>query len=287
MLSAIIALGLLFQLPLQESAEPLDAAMKRDQAAIGQLIAAFQLQDPVARTAALNRAGHLTDKRVIQASALALQETNEEVRGAAIEVLRFNASPLAQRVLLHELGKDRAPAHSKHTTARLIRGLCQKADPGSLPVLQALSIDHSERELREAWVLGLGRLRNRRSVASLMNFLGGLPASHRCLYMDDVRTSLMVLTGVDKGLDAEAWLRWWRDYGDSLRVMAFDPKLPEMVAIEWYGYWQLDPIEERKRQVLQVEKAGGDGEADSSTKLERPRSRKTPQASDWPKGKDN
>jgi hypothetical protein len=213
------------------------------------------------------------------------------VQRAAIEALRFNGQPGAARLLVLELDKGLLASRDEQTNASLIRALCQKAETATLPVLQKLEIDPNSREVTRAWVLGLGRLRDPGAVATLMGFLVELPEAGRRLHMNDVRTSMMVLTGVDQGLDAEAWLRWWQGSGDTLKVRPFAPRLPGLVEIDWYGYWEIDPEQERLAQLKRMKQGEAKGEKPSAdvptapTEAEQkpePKSRRNPQANDWP-----
>ena len=118
MLSPLLALGLLLPLPQDARGKPVTAALTREEVAVDQLVAAFEGENPVARTAALNRAGRVADERVIQISAVALRDANATVRGAAIEALRFNPSPLAQRLLHTQL--DQGLARDARTAAGMM-----------------------------------------------------------------------------------------------------------------------------------------------------------------------
>jgi len=288
MLPLLFALALLLPLPQQPEGKPVNAAMKRNEMAVSQLIAAFDGEDPTLRAAALTRSGHLPDKRVIRIDGIGLHDKHLSVRRAAIEALRFNENPSALHLLQVELDKGIQPGSNEEATAALIRGLCQKADSASLPALNKLEIDPASRELRRAWILGLGRLRDKDSISALMEFIELAPQGRRSLFMSDVRLSLMVLSGTDQGLDADAWLRWWRRVGEKFNVAPFDPQLPQLVALDWYDYWNLDQKSERKQQLQRAQssaKKGGDkGTADPQKA--RKRSRRNPQANSWPADKE-
>jgi len=272
---------------------------------VDQLAEAFQVGNASARASALGRAGRIPDQKVLQLSTQALKDPVARVRLAAIEGLRFNPHPLATRVLRMTLEEGKYPDPDGHTQAALVRGLCQKADPSTLPLLNKLRIDPRNRELTRAYVRGLGRLRHRGALAALVSFMEGLEASNLCLYMSDIRTSLVVLTGTDRGLEAAAWSQWFDQFGSKMQINPFDPKLPELMTVDWYGYWQVDPTAERKRQVARAQPmAAKQGEARPAqgdkaqpakakpAKAQAPsdlpldvgekRSRSTPQANSWP-----
>ena len=244
------------------------------------------------RAAALGRAGRVPVQEVLQVSAQALKDPVPEVRLAAVEGLRFNPHPHATRLLRVTLEGGKFPDPDGRTKAALVRGLCQKAAPETLVLLDKLRIDPRNRELTRAYVRGLGRLRHRGALSALISFMESLDPSIRCLYMSDIRTSLVVLTGTDRGLDAAAWSQWFHQFGSKMQINPFDPKLPELMTVDWYGYWQVDPKAERKRQMARAQPAAakkdkaqpprGQGPSELPLDMGKKRSRPTPHSSGWP-----
>ena len=59
------------------------------------------------------------------------------------------------------------------------------------------------------------------------------------------------------------------------------------MTLEWYGYWKVDPNEERLRQVARSQQGKAQPEqakeeVQGQSDLETKRSRRNPQANDWP-----
>jgi len=278
--------------PSRNQGTPAEATASREQLVVDQLKAAFEAGNASVRVAALGRAGRVPVQEVLELSAQALKDPVPEVRLASAEGLRFNPHPLATRVLRMTLEKGKFPDPDGRTQAALVRALCQKADPATLVLLNKLRIDPRKRELTRAYVRGLGRLRHRGALAALISFMEGLEPSNRCLYMSDIRTSLVVLTGTDRGLDATAWSQWFHQFGSKMQINPFDPKLPELMTVDWYGYWQVDPAAERKRQVARAQPAAakkneaqppkGQGPSELPLDMGDKRSRPTPHSSGWP-----
>ena len=175
-----------------------------DQVALERLEEAFGQQDSQARVEALAESGSVANPEVLKAVSRAMKDPSPAVRLAAIEALRFNPLPASLRPLHVELGKNAA---DEKTTAALIRAICQKGQNGSLPVIDPRILDSGDRQVTSALIMGLGRMRSRESLETLMSYMVRLPLGRRIAHMDEFRTSLALLTGTDNGMDSNAWLK--------------------------------------------------------------------------------
>jgi hypothetical protein len=178
-----------------------------------------------------------------------LDDEREEVRLAALQSLRWLAHPDALAAL-ERLAKDGKRMRSPPFAAAVLRGLGQHADPGSVALLARTPFEPPDHACVSARVLALGRIRSLESLEALMGMLGathGVRGERRLQgHMQDVRTSLLLLTGLDHGSAPEAWERWWRDNRRTFRVPAEPPLLPKELHQRWNAYWGLSRVNARE-----------------------------------------
>jgi hypothetical protein len=106
-------------------------------------------------------------------------------------------------------------------------------------------------------------IRHRDSVEGVIGLMRKVGRHRAQRHMEDVRTALMVLTGVDHGRSQDAWNEWWNDNKRTLEIQAEPHALPKKAQREWDRYWGLEPAEEerpaKRRDGEGRRRGGGDG----------------------------
>jgi len=145
---------------------------------------------------------------------------------------------------LHRLYKrDKALRENEVLFARLLQAIGRHSDRSSIEVLKDNPFDHLTVASGRARILGLGRIRDVRSVESLiagMQLAGNDARGRRTgqpRHSDDFRLALTSLTGEDRGLAKDAWISWWRDAKNGFKVAPERPSLPPDLKTAWESYW--------------------------------------------------
>lgn len=223
--------------------------------------------DPGAAASALDEVGHTADKAVVQAVAKGLEHKDPVVRAAALQALRFNRHESALDALLRARRSKLLLAEPAEA-AEYFYALGQKADPRILPVLaEGPRGGEKDDPALRARLLAIGRVRTRAAVETLMAIMTATGGRRGHPYMRELRLSLLVLTGVDKGPETLEWIHWWDESRKTLEVSAVVPPLPKDVADEWKRLWA-DPFAEPEDAVEQA--LGGLGGAASGSGTSRP-----------------
>lgn len=222
------------------SAEEVEHALER-------LEQAFSKQgDSAARVEALERAADVPDARVVAWIAKGLADRDGAVVIQAVETLRVMDHPDALELLHRTARRDRRLKKDPELHARVLKAIGQHASPASIDVLTDGIFASQSRAVVEARILGLGRIRTRESVETLINLMNRTSYQKAAPYMNDMRLSLLVLTGTDEGRSRDAWMRWWNENKRTLEVSASPPKLPRADQMRWNRYWGLSGREPRQ-----------------------------------------
>ncbi len=219
-----------------QAVEAIDGAFKNKKTGTEKLVAA------------LNAYGRTADKEVVKSVAAGLKRKQSEVQLAAIEALRFNPHPDALEALHHSFKKDKKLRKKDELYSALVKAICQHGSESSIPLLSRNPLHKISHDVARARVLGFGMIRHADSVAGLVKLLQSVTARVREPLMEDFRTSLYLLTGVDKGTNTRAWLAWWNKNKKTIKVATEAPKLPELAQIRWERYWGLERTCERGKK---------------------------------------
>lgn len=242
--------------PVQEERPKLDPARVED--TVEALEKAFEDGDVEARINALNKALDVPHEDVVELVAVALGDRDPTVVDTALETLRFLEHDAALDALHKTLARDKRFKADQELTPKLLRAIGQHGNPKSISVLTKDLFRGSlekQREITGARILALGQIRSKQSVEALVSLMN--KASHKNVYphMDELRLSLMVLTGADHGKDREQWQLWWNENKKELVVGEELPLLPERDKRRWDRYW--GNAQEYERRTKRGERGKG------------------------------
>ena len=255
MLHAALALALTLaplQDPPRERAEP--------ETSLAVLAQAFAAESPAEIAALLQAAEPVAHPEVaVYLAEHGLRHDAQPVVLATIELLGTLQHPRALAELEEYYRRERKALRdraSQPLVAPLLRAIARHGDEGSIPLLAEDVFAVTEREVVRARILGLAHIRSVRSVEELFGLLRKVDRKRAQPHMGEFRLALMVLTGVDRGTDQDAWIAWWNDNKKSLRVPEAPPRLPAELQKAWNKHWGLR--REYERQERRGERGGGD-----------------------------
>jgi HEAT repeat protein len=218
---------------------------------------AYRSDDPERIQAALDAAREVPDRVVVRKVLKALGDKRSEVRLAAITSLRWLTHPDALTAL-HKLARERKTIKDPATMAAVLRAIGQHASPSSVAILARSPFEPDDHACRRTRVLALGRIRTRTSLEALLGILAQTnPRGDARIkpHMREVRLSLMILTGLDRGSSPALWEEWWRDNRKTFEISPEPPLLPRDLRLLWDGFWGLPQDYARVRRR---EDRGGD-----------------------------
>jgi len=256
MLHAALALALALG-PLQEP----PAERPEPATSLAVLAQAFAAESPAEVAAGLQAAEPAAHSEV--AAYLAqhgLRHDAQPVVLATIELLGALQHPRALAELEDFYRRERKALRARAELpllAPLLRAIARHGDERSIPLLAEDVLGVTEREVVRARVLGLGHIRSSRSVEELFGMLRKVDRKRVQPYMGEFRLALVVLTGVDRGTDYDAWIAWWNDSKKSLVVPRDPPRLPAELSRAWSKHWGLR--REYERQERRGERGKDDG----------------------------
>jgi hypothetical protein len=234
--------------PYQDTAPSPELVARID----GALRKAYAARDLAPIQAALEEAWTVPDPAVVEGITLGLADERREVQLAALTALRWNPHADALEAL-HRVARDRKRMKDPELAATVLRGLGQHADPSSIPFLARDPFEPDSHPCRRARLFGLGRIRTRASLEALLGILAvsdvGAPQQRRIRgQMEDARTALIQLTGVDMGMTPEAWEEWWRKNKKTFEVPDAVPVLPKELRVQWDAFFGQPQIYEREKR---------------------------------------
>lgn len=211
---------------------------------------ALRAKDREAARSALEAAASVPHRDVVRAVATALDSDDTEVVVAALQALRFLDHPAALEAL-HEAAEERDRRTNPEIAVPLFRAIGQHGDPRSIEILAHNVNEVPQHQIIQSRILALGHIRSVEAVAKLVELrvLTGPGGRNRVLegWKDDFRLALLALTGVDNGVEADLWERWWRASRKTFHVPESLPPLPEDMAKRWKRYWG-EGMEYERRQ---------------------------------------
>lgn len=198
---------------------------------------------------ALRRASAVVHPDVIaRIDALGLRHADLEVRSAAIRALGRMDHPAALKAL-HETARRDEKLLEKEALlhAELLKEIGRHADPTSIEVLVDDLFESPSRDVVTARILGLGRIRSKKSVDELLRLMRSAKPARVGPAMGDFRLALVALTGVDQGPEATAWINWYGDAQRTLEVSEQPAPLPPRHRKRWTAYWgETEPGDEKE-----------------------------------------
>lgn len=246
MIAPLVGVLLLVATAAQDEERSADPAVVAK--VVGELENALRTGTADEKKRALDRAGSVEDAAVVAAIEAGLLDPEPEVVGAALEALRWMEHPAALDALHRACRKNRGIKKNAQLLALTLKAIGQHADPSSIGLLAEKPFESKDYDVIRARLLGLGRIRARESVETLLGIMRRASAREVERYMSELRLSLMVLTGTDQGPAAEAWQRWWKVTGKDFEVSPERSRLPRPDLERWIRYWGLDESYGRARR---------------------------------------
>ena len=199
--------------------------------------------DADTRKLAIDNYGGLAHADVVAAVMKGLDDPDEGVRLAAVDTLGWVPLPEALKALHRLYRRDKALRENEVLFARLLQAIGRHSDRSSIEVLKDNPFDHLTVASGRARILGLGRIREVKSIESLiagMQLTGNDARGRRAgqpRHADDFRLALASLTGQDHGLTKDAWITWWRDAKNGFKIATERPQLNGELTAAWESYW--------------------------------------------------
>lgn len=216
-----------------------DEAARRVARAVEELERAFEKGEPEDRFRAVQAHATVDDPAVIAWFAKGLRDASKDVRGACLDALRDLRHPAALKTLRDAYRRDKDLRRDEELGVRLIQAIARHGDPATIELLADDVFDARAPAIVRARILGLGWIRDPRSVEALIGIVKKTSRQRSAPFLDDYRLALLVLTGVDRGRSQDAWLEWWNENKKSLAVGPELPPLPRADRARWIAYWGL------------------------------------------------
>ncbi len=209
---------------------------------------AFKTKDADEIANALERNGGVVDDKVVYQVAKGLRSKDRKVKMTSVEVLGWLPSNQALKQLhrMYRREKDLGK-RDESMFAMLLKEIGRHGDKSSITVLSDKPFKYHTLASSRARILGLGNIRTRSSVETLikgMRLTGTSGARNaRGFKQDEPRAmpefniALTVLTGDSMGTSQQVWQDWWNDVKRKLKVDAERPQVPDDIRRAWEAYW--------------------------------------------------
>jgi hypothetical protein len=179
-----------------------------------------------------------------------LSHGDGEVRTGAVEALARMEHSAALDALHSALKRDKKKlAEDPPRHVILLRAIARHGAERSVPLLVEDLFQSNDRTVVTARILGLGNIRVRAAVDELIRMMRSATPARVADFMPELRSSLFMLTGVDKGGDQELWINW---YGDAKEKLVIEPDPPATVPPEirrpWTAFWGPELMKNKLRR---------------------------------------
>jgi HEAT repeat protein len=228
--------------PFQRIANPTE---QRVEDAVAALSAAFDSRKEAEIALALELYGGVLDRKVVHELARGLRSPSRRIRLAAIDALGWmQYKPALQQLHRLYVRENRAGEDDEEMYVRLIQAIGRSGDKSSVAVFRDNPFRNLTLASGRAKIFALARVRDRTAVEALLKAMllaGETPPrtwrpSAEPRFMDDLRFSLKLLTGVDQGSDKARWQAWWRDEKKQFEVLDWPAVAPSLVQ-RYQEYW--------------------------------------------------
>jgi hypothetical protein len=221
---------------------------ERVEAAVAALEAAAKGGDPAAYAKAIRDSADAVDKRVIDAVAKGLDHKDEAVSAAAVDTLgRMQHPESVQALVGHYKSDKKALTEDEARLAELLKAIGRQGSPKGIETLVDSPFSAKTYPVIQARLLGLGNIRDAKSVEALFELLEKVAERDLDRYMADIRLALVQLSGQDMGDDPEQWKNWWRDAKKGYEISPAAKPLPEAMRTRWNEYWGLSEAKSEAR----------------------------------------
>ena len=209
---------------------------------------AFKRGEVEERLAAIEAHGRVADPVVVDWLSKGLRDKTPAVRDAALDALRWSEYPTAREELESFYKHEKKLRKDRVFGPQLVRAIAQHGNRSSIELLAKDGLSELDAKLTEARILGLGHIRDVKSVEALMGLMKKASRRRTQPYMNEFQMSLMVLTGTDSGKSQDAWIAWWNDNKRGLEVAPVAPELPKHLQRKWDRYWGVETKKDRGRR---------------------------------------
>jgi hypothetical protein len=247
MLSLFLSAVLCLAIPARAAQQP-PPSPDEVKAAVAELTEAFTKGKSPERIEALTKGSRVVDARVIEWVAKGLDDKDLKVREAAVEALRFMPHPDSLAALHALARRDKKLEKEPELLAKLYKAIGQHGNADSIELLADNPFGALDHKVIEARVLGLGNIRDPRSVEQLIALMRVAGRHKLQPFMATFRLALMRLTGVDQGLSQDLWMGWWNEHKDKLEVAKVAPPMPKDLQLRWDYYWGNEVQRERGKK---------------------------------------
>ena len=221
---------------------------ERIEAAVAALEAAAKGDDPAAYAKAIRDSADAVDKRVIEAIGKGLKHKDATVSGAAVDTLgRMRHPESVQALNGYYKSEKKVLTEDEARLAELLKAIGRLGDPKGIDTLVDNPFGARTYPVIQARLLGLGNIRDAKSVEALFGLLEKVAERDLDRYMADIRMALVQLSGQDMGDDPEQWKTWWRDSKKGYEVSPEAKPLPEDMRVRWNEYWGLSEAKSETR----------------------------------------
>lgn len=193
----------------------------------------------------------LTAASEVPCKALALQlkkslkSKSPKLVAAALQGLRWMRHPSALKVLQVAHASEKSLLRDASHHLALIKAIAQHGDKSSIRLLSQEIFAHKDGKIVQARIYGLGMIRHKDSLEALFKLMSTNAPKKVQQHMVLLRTSLMMLTGVDKGPRMEEWQAWWSAHERGFEMQPRSKLIPPKILDHWTRYWGLDYVTER------------------------------------------
>jgi hypothetical protein len=252
MLTLLLTAVLLAPVPVEddddEKIRPPDPAVV--EAMVDRIQAAYAEKDTNEILSAFTAARAVLHKDVAKEVAKGIKKKDKNVQKGAIECLRWMKHPEALKALHDTCKRNKTLMKDDDLAATVLKAIGQHGDPGSIDLLCDNIPPPGKNRILQACVLGLGRIRTDASLEAAIGLMRKTgPRGRRAssnVHIGDMRTTLVVLTGVDNGPRMDAWIEWWNDNKKTFEVSAKMPEVPKDVLRRWQKYWEIQPTKKER-----------------------------------------
>lgn len=242
-----LALALSFN-PVQDEDETPPPSPELIESTVEAIETALEEKDLEAATAAVRAAQAVPDEDVTEILAEVAQKDEAELALAALDVLGRigHESAVDEFKKIHRKGKKRL-GKDEDWALELYRSMGRTGSTDLLEVIGKDSLDKSNLRLDKARILAIGKIRDPKSVETLMSLMNKVRVRDRQPFMDHFRASMAALTGDDAGGSLPLWQAWWNDNKRKLELPEQEPEIEvKKLRVVWEGFWRASSDRKKK-----------------------------------------
>jgi len=196
------------------------------------------------RVQAIEAAAAVPHEDVVKALKPGLKDKDLEVVRATLQVLgKMETVDDSLDELVKFYKKDRRLKKDEELKAETLWCIAWRGSPETLDLLSEDLFTNSAKRILQARIYGIGRCRTPEAVEALMDIMKSAGKGKVQPFMEDIRLSLAVLTGVDQGSNQNRWIQWWGENKRDLNVPEVQPEIHKGLQRKWDNFWGTRRIE--------------------------------------------